>query len=100
MSEPRITADAVRHVATLACISLTVAEQDRMQRELDAILGFMAELDAVDVRDVPPFFDAQAPAAELRPDVVQPSLDRTELLASAPESESGGFAVPKVLDGE
>jgi aspartyl-tRNA(Asn)/glutamyl-tRNA(Gln) amidotransferase subunit C len=100
MSAPRITADAVRHVAKLACISLTAEEVSRMQRELDSILGFMAELDSLDVSGVPPAFQALGVNAPLRPDVVVPGLDRDELLASAPASESGGFAVPKVLEGD
>ncbi len=100
MGEPRITADAVRHVAKLACISLTAEEVARMQRELDAILGFIAELEAVDVSAAPPMVQALTSTAPLRPDVVTPGLDRAELLASAPAHEDGGFAVPKVLDGD
>jgi aspartyl-tRNA(Asn)/glutamyl-tRNA(Gln) amidotransferase subunit C len=100
MSEPRITADAVRHVAKLACISLSAEEVARMQRELDAILGFMAELDSVDVSNVPPAFQTLGIDVPLRPDAVVPGLDREELLAAAPASESGGFAVPKVLEGD
>lgn len=100
MSEPRITADAVRHVAKLSCISLTTEEVVRMQRELDAILGFMAELDSLDVREVPPTFQELGVQAPLRPDVVVPGLDREELLAVAPASEQGGFAVPKVWEGD
>jgi len=99
MSEPRITADAVRHVAKLACVSLTADEVVRMQRELDSILGFFAELQAVDVSAVTPTA-ANAAHAPLRPDEVVPGLDRDELLASAPAHEHGGFAVPKVLDGD
>jgi aspartyl-tRNA(Asn)/glutamyl-tRNA(Gln) amidotransferase subunit C len=100
MREPRITADAVRHVAKLACISLSTEEVARMQRELDAILGFMAELDSVDVSDIPPAFQALGVHAPLRPDVVVPGLVREELLAAAPASDQGGFAVPKVLEGD
>lgn len=70
-----------------------------MQRELDAILGFMAELDGVDVSDVPPAFQTLG-HVPLRADVVVPGLDREELLAAAPASEQGGFAVPKVLEGD
>jgi aspartyl-tRNA(Asn)/glutamyl-tRNA(Gln) amidotransferase subunit C len=76
MSAPRITADAVRHVAKLACVSLTAEEVARMQRELDSILGFMAELDSLDVRDVPPAFQALGRNTPLRADVVVPGLDR------------------------
>ena len=71
-----------------------------MQRELDAILGFMAELDAVDVSDVPPAFQAFANPVPLRADEVVPGLDRDLLLSAAPAHEQGGFAVPKVLDGD
>lgn len=99
MTEPRITADAVRHVAKLACISLTADEVAQMQRELDAILGFFAELQAVDVSAVTPTA-ANAAHAPLRPDEVVPGLERDALLASAPAHEHGAFAVPRVLDGD
>jgi aspartyl-tRNA(Asn)/glutamyl-tRNA(Gln) amidotransferase subunit C len=100
MSAPKITADAVRHVARLACISLSADELTRMQRELDAILGHMAELERLDVSEVPPTFQAVPVNAQLRPDVVRPGAVRAELLASAPASEHHAFAVPKVLDGD
>jgi aspartyl-tRNA(Asn)/glutamyl-tRNA(Gln) amidotransferase subunit C len=69
-----------------------------MQRELDSILGYMAELDSVNVSNVPPAFEALGIHAPLRPDEVAPSLDRQELLAGAPAQDQGGFAVPKVLE--
>ena len=100
MGESKITADAVRHVAKLACISLNADELARMQRELDAILGFMAELDGLDVTSVAPTFQAVPMDATPRPDVVVPSCPRAELLASAPAHEHHGFSVPKVLDGD
>lgn len=100
MPENRITADAVRHVAKLACISLTPDEVSQMQRELDAILAYMAELDAVDVAAVAPMVQALGVNASLREDNVVEGLDRDELLAAAPAHEYGGFAVPKVLEGD
>ena len=38
--------------------------------------------------------------APLRPDVVRDSLPRSELLASAPSTEAGAFAVPQVMEGD
>ncbi|HEX2676506.1 MAG TPA: Asp-tRNA(Asn)/Glu-tRNA(Gln) amidotransferase subunit GatC [Polyangiales bacterium] len=100
MAAPTITLDVVRHVAKLAALSLTQEEQERMVRELGGILSFMAALDEVDVSNVPPTFHTIALQGTLRPDVVQSSWPREELLRAAPAHEAGGFAVPKVLDGE
>ena len=36
----------------------------------------------------------------LRTDEVRPGPGRDELMAAAPETEHGAFAVPKVLDGD
>jgi len=100
MKEPRIDLAAVRHVAKLACISLGPDELGRMQRELDAILGFMAELDSIEVAGVAPLVSSLPLPAALRPDEVVPGLARDQLLMAAPAHEHGGFEVPKVLDGD
>lgn len=100
MSSSRITIDDVKHVAKLAALELGEAEEARMQAELNAILAHMDELNEVDVSAVQPTFHSVVAAGALRPDVVMPSLPRAELLQAAPAQEAGGFAVPKVLDGD
>jgi aspartyl-tRNA(Asn)/glutamyl-tRNA(Gln) amidotransferase subunit C len=96
----RISLDQVRHVAKLSALALSAAEEARMQSELDTILGHMEELNDLDLAGVSPTFHSVVTAGALRADVVQPSLSRDELLRAAPAQEAGGFAVPKVLDGE
>ncbi len=98
MSEPKITLAEVRRVAQLARLALSDDEAVRVQSQMDAILGYMSELDSVDVTDVPPTFHAVPMDAPLRPDVVGRSLPTAEALSQAPQSESDGFAVPKVLE--
>ncbi len=100
MAAPTITIDVVRHVAKLAALSLSPTEEETMCRELRAILASMAALEALDVSGVPPTFHAVAMHGGLRPDEVRDSFPRAELLAAAPAHEAGGFAVPKVMDGE
>jgi aspartyl-tRNA(Asn)/glutamyl-tRNA(Gln) amidotransferase subunit C len=100
MAAPIITLDVVRHVAKLAALALSPDEEERMCRELGGILSFMAALDEVDVSGVQPTLHTIALHEGLRPDEVRPSWPREELLAAAPASEAGGFAVPKVLDGD
>jgi aspartyl-tRNA(Asn)/glutamyl-tRNA(Gln) amidotransferase subunit C len=100
MSQPRISLEAVHHVARLAALKLTGEEEARMRGELDAILGHMDELAELDVSAVSPTSNSVAIASELRPDRVEPSLPRREVLAAAPAEAAFGFAVPKVLDGD
>ena len=100
MSSEKISIDTVRHVAKLAALALSPDEEARMQAELDSILAHMSELDALDVSSVAPTFHVVAEHGALRPDRVIPSLPRAELLQAAPAHQEGGFAVPKVLDGE
>jgi aspartyl-tRNA(Asn)/glutamyl-tRNA(Gln) amidotransferase subunit C len=100
MAEPKLTLDEVRRVARLARLALTDAEAETMRAQLEHILGYMAELDAVDVSAVEPTYHAIPLDAPLRPDVVRPGLPREEALAAAPATEAGGFAVPKVLEGD
>lgn len=98
MSDPKISLDEVRRVAVLARLAMTDDELSRMQHDMDAILGYVAELDAIDVRGVEPTFHAVPTDAPMRPDVVGLSLPVGEALSQAPESEADGFAVPKVIE--
>ncbi len=94
----RISVEEVRHVARLARIEIAEGELEGYRAQLDAILGYMAELDRIDVAGVEPTYHAVAIRAPLRDDRVRPSLPRDEVLAAAPQVEDGGFAVPRVLD--
>ena len=100
MSGPKISLDEVRKVARLARLALSEQEAVDTQARLDAILGYMAELDSLDVRDVPPTFHAVPVVAALREDALVPSLPRDEVFAAAPAEEAGGFSVPVVLEVE
>ena len=101
-----VTIDDVRRVAELANLELTPEEEPRMQRDLNAILGHIAQLNELDTTDVPPMAQvsqmltgaADLTGASLRRDAVQPSLDRTLVMAAAPESDGRFFKVPKVIE--
>jgi aspartyl-tRNA(Asn)/glutamyl-tRNA(Gln) amidotransferase subunit C len=96
----RLSLEQVRHVARLAALELTEDEAHALCDELGAILDYMATLEALDVSGIEPTFHPLRMAAPLRADRIQPSLAREQALAAAPESDQGGFAVPKVLEGE
>src|SRR5688500_8397073 len=96
----RLTRDQVRHVARLAALELSDDEARALGDDLGSILDHMAALETIDVSGVAPTFHPIAMATPLRADELAPSLPRELVLAAAPETEHGGFAVPKVLEGD
>jgi aspartyl-tRNA(Asn)/glutamyl-tRNA(Gln) amidotransferase subunit C len=90
----------VERVAALARLALGEDELARMTRELEAVLGYVASLERVDTRDVPPTAHVVPLATPLRPDEPAPPLDPALALANAPESDGSSFVVPKVIEAE
>jgi len=101
-----VTMDEVLRVAELANLELTAEEVPRMQRDLNAILGHIAQLNELDTTGVPAMAqvgemlgaEVEATGASLREDAVRPSLERARVMASAPESDGRFFKVPKVIE--
>lgn len=101
-----VTQDEVRHVAELASLELTADELPHMARDLNEVLGYIAQLNELDTREVPPMAQASEvlglAAAEqgesLRRDTVLPSVDRGAVMAEAPETDGRFFKVPKVIE--
>jgi aspartyl-tRNA(Asn)/glutamyl-tRNA(Gln) amidotransferase subunit C len=95
VSNPLTRAD-VEHVAKLARLALSEEEVEQFTVQLGAVLEHFASVAALDTSGVPPTSHVlQRPPAE-RDDEVQPSLDRAEALANAPDAEDGFFGVPAV----
>ncbi len=105
-SDRGVSLDDVRYVAQLANLELTAEEEPRMQRDLNAILEHIAQLNEVDTTGVPAMAQVsellQGKLAdrgeELRTDSVTPSLDRAAVMESAPETDGRFFKVPKVIE--
>jgi aspartyl-tRNA(Asn)/glutamyl-tRNA(Gln) amidotransferase subunit C len=98
--------EQVRRVAELANLRLTAEEEPRMQRDLNAILGHIAQLNELDTAGVPAMAQvgemlggtAYDDGAGLRVDAVRPSVDRGAVMAAAPETDGRFFKVPKVIE--
>jgi aspartyl-tRNA(Asn)/glutamyl-tRNA(Gln) amidotransferase subunit C len=106
MSDPkeveRVTIDDVKRVAELAYLELTGNEEVRMQRDLNAILDYVAQLNELDTSAVEPMAQVSevlgGTSASLRPDTHIPSLPRDRVLTSAPDTDGTFFKVPKVIE--
>jgi aspartyl-tRNA(Asn)/glutamyl-tRNA(Gln) amidotransferase subunit C len=92
-----ITREDVAHVARLARLELTDDELDMFTGQLAAVLDHAADVEALDLADVPPTAHPYPLSNVLRPDEVRPSLDRDEVLGQAPAIEEGRFRVPPWL---
>jgi aspartyl-tRNA(Asn)/glutamyl-tRNA(Gln) amidotransferase subunit C len=88
----------VRRIARLARIAVTDDEVPHLQGELNAILGFVAQLDEVDVEGVEPMTSVTPMAMKKRQDVVVDGGYPERVLANAPVCEDGYFVVPKVVE--
>ena len=97
-----LTLSEVEHIAELARLKLTDEEKQRFRQQLSEILEYAARLQAVDTSHaMAPIATAQPAAPSvLRPDVPGSSLELKDVLSNAPQSESGQFRVPPVLEQE
>lgn len=89
----------VEYVARLAHLELSEEERDLFTRQLADILAYAEQIAAIDTSDVPPTSHVLAEGVSRRSDSVEPSLDRGETLAQAPDAaiDAGFFRVPRVL---
>jgi aspartyl-tRNA(Asn)/glutamyl-tRNA(Gln) amidotransferase subunit C len=88
----------VRRIARLARIAVTDDEVPHLQGELNAILGFVEQLDEVDVDGVEAMTSVTPMVMKKRQDVVSDGNDAERVLKNAPAREDGYFIVPKVVE--
>lgn len=95
-----ISREEVARLAKLARLALTDDELDSFAGQLDAILAYVGQIQAVDVAGVTPTGNPLTDVNVTRPDVVHHSLTQQQALAEAPAADEGRFAVPQILGEE
>ncbi|TAK89588.1 Asp-tRNA(Asn)/Glu-tRNA(Gln) amidotransferase subunit GatC [Patescibacteria group bacterium] len=93
----KITPDEVRRVAELAHIGLAEDQIDHFARELDQIVGFVEQLQKVDVSGIEPTDQVTGLVDVWREDEVKPGLSHDDLKLNAPDWKDGQFKVKRVL---
>ena len=93
-----IDTKTVRHIARLARIAVSDSEAEALVPELNNILGWVEQLQEVDVSGVEPMTAVIPNHLRLRDDEVTDGAVRDKVLANAPVAEHGFFAVPKVIE--
>lgn len=85
-------------VAKLARIRVEDDALPALAGEFNTILGFIEQLNEVDVEGVEPMTSVTPMRLKRRQDVVTDGNQQDKVLANAPDAREGFFAVPKVVE--
>jgi aspartyl-tRNA(Asn)/glutamyl-tRNA(Gln) amidotransferase subunit C len=88
----------VKRVAHLARIAVSDEDAVKMQGELNAILGFVEQLDEVDISGVEPMTSVTPMQMKKRVDAVTDGGIPDKIVANAPSTIENFFLVPKVVE--
>lgn len=100
MSEPQNGVDAktVKKIARLSRLHVDADRLESLAGELNGILGWIEQLNEVDVEGVEPMTSAVDMPAPLRTDSITDGGKREAVLANAPKSEDGFYVVPRSVE--
>jgi aspartyl-tRNA(Asn)/glutamyl-tRNA(Gln) amidotransferase subunit C len=93
-----IDIETARKVAKLARIRVQDGDLPALAEKLSSILGFMEQLNEVDVTGVEPMTSVTPMRLKRRADVVTDGNIQEAVLKNAPDAREGFFAVPKVVE--
>ena len=88
----------VKRVARLARIAVSEEDAERMTGELNTILGFVEQLNEVDVSGVEPMTSVIPMNMKKRQDAVTDGNKAADIVANAPATDENFFLVPKVVE--
>jgi aspartyl-tRNA(Asn)/glutamyl-tRNA(Gln) amidotransferase subunit C len=93
-----LSAEDVAKVAMLARLRLEPGELAEFTGQLNAIVDYVTQLQALNTKGVEPLAHGVEVRNVFREDVRGPMLDREDALANAPKRNHEGFLVPAVLE--
>lgn len=93
-----VTKEDVRKVARLSRIAVPDEKLDQLADELTGIMGWIEQLNEVDVTGVEPMTSVVAAKLPLRDDIVTDGNISDQILANAPRAEDGFFVVPRSVE--
>ncbi|SFN57192.1 aspartyl/glutamyl-tRNA(Asn/Gln) amidotransferase subunit C [Roseovarius lutimaris] len=93
-----IDRETAAKVAKLARIRVPEDALPALAEEFNTILGFIEQLNEVDVEGIEPMTSVTPMRLKRREDVVTDGNQQAKVLANAPDAREGFFAVPKVVE--
>lgn len=93
-----ITDEEVRKIHKLAHLHVDERELPEFVKKLGAILGYVAQLERIDVAGVDPMSHVHGSTNEFRSDVVQPSLSFDDVSQDVPDRSGKFIRVPLIVE--
>lgn len=93
-----IDIETARRVAKLARIKVEDADLPALAQDFNRILGFVEQLNEVDVDGIEPMTSVTPMRLKRRSDEVTEGNQQDKILKNAPDAREGFFAVPKVVE--
>ncbi len=93
-----LDATEIRKIAHLARLGINADDIPEYSRNLSDILAFVEQLNAVDTSGVEPLAHPLEATQRLRADTVTETDNRENFQQVAPETESGLYLVPQVIE--
>ena len=93
-----IDENTAARVAKLARIKVEDSALPALASEFNTILGFIEQLNEVDVDGIEPMTSVTPQRLKRRADVVTDGNQQAKILSNAPDAREGFFAVPKVVE--
>ena len=91
------TKEDLDHIVNLAHLSVSDEDKAKYLSQLQDVLGYVEQLDQLDLADIAPTAYANTQGTLLREDTILPRQDLL-LEQNAPLWEKGCFQVPKILN--
>lgn len=88
----------VKHIAKLARLDLTEAEEEKFSEQLSSIVDYIEKLNELETDSVQPLAHCLPVHNVFREDIAKESLSVEGALSNAPERKDEYFKVPKILD--
>ena len=90
----------VKHVAKLANLKLSSAEEEKFEKQLEETLAYIENLNEIDTSKVEATNQVTGLENVTREDVSAQSLTQEEALSNTKSQHNGFFEVPAILDNE
>ena len=92
-----ISSSDIKHIANLSKLEIADDEVESFKHDLEQIVEYVNTLSQIDTSNIN-INNQAVDMANLRADVVTPSLTQAEAIKNAPKKKSGGFSVPTVVE--
>ena len=96
----KISEQEVKKIAELSKLSLTSEELKKRTEDMNNILDYMDTLNEIDTKNVEELYNVHDMNNSLREDNFESSLDKKDVLANSPNSNSDYIEVPLTVKKE